>query len=468
VDDLVDVYQTLDRMPGKQAAERGRRFNAFLADLLRRDGVDASSDQPGQDGWDEIDVHFTLGDTAYILEAKWTGKRVSWDPVSKLRDRLKNRPRGVRAVVVSMSGYTREALIQSRSFADVFLLDRSHVEALVSGLMTGPQLFYALWSVTSRRGGSYAPLRDLLVSGGSASNSMPMLCAPASFEDDFPILEEGGCRVTEVLTADGMWNAGDISGLAVAPDRFLLWTVPSGVLRVDPATGAASWTTAPPMCDGPVIAGPADSMTVSVRGAVVRMTGSRADVIGGGFRPGSRLIETADGTAWLFNNNGARIGMAGGRHHLVRLGTRLGEQTCYPVDFPGSIHQAVLTGAGALYLAAGGHSVTTNSEERWSCPEGKWVRSAPLTPAAALAVSQHTVLLAGATHRPGEGIEKAVLAVDTRDGTHKPLVRLPNTTHITALATADNGNAYLLTDIRGNSPEPRPHLLRLKLPPELP
>jgi hypothetical protein len=90
-----------------------------------------------------------------------------------------------------------------------------------------------------------------------------------------------------------------------------------------------------------------------------------------------------------------------------------------------------------------------------------WADSAPLTPDAALAVGDHTVLLAG----PGsQGFEKALYAVDTRDHTHTLLLRLPNTTQITGFAHGSDETVYLLTDIRGNEEAPRPHLLRLELP----
>jgi hypothetical protein len=89
----------------------------------------------------------------------------------------------------------------------------------------------------------------------------------------------------------------------------------------------------------------------------------------------------------------------------------------------------------------------------------------PLTPTASLAIGDHTVLLAGPTGRPGHGVEKALYAVDTRDHTSTLLLRLPNTTRIMGLARDRDRAVYLLTDIRGNEQTPRPHLLRVTLPP---
>ncbi|WP_159041621.1 hypothetical protein [Streptomyces sp. WM4235] len=61
-----------------------------------------------------------------------------------------------------MKGYTEPALEKAKFFAGVMLLDRSHVEALVTGLFTAPQLISRMLSWATRRGGSYPPLDELL------------------------------------------------------------------------------------------------------------------------------------------------------------------------------------------------------------------------------------------------------------------------------------------------------------------
>jgi hypothetical protein len=88
--------------------------------------------------------------------------------------------------------------------------------------------------------------------------------------------------VTEVLTADGPWPAGTVAGLVVDNSGHLLWTTVDGVLRVHPATGGTAWTTAPPFCHGPALAGADDSLTVLAEGAALRLWDR-----GGGGRRGS-------------------------------------------------------------------------------------------------------------------------------------------------------------------------------------
>jgi hypothetical protein len=79
-------------------------------------------------------------------------------------------------------------------------------------------------------------------------------------------------------------------------------------------------------------------------------------------------------------------------------------------------------------MAGGGHDVTTSLESGLRCPGDRWTESAPLTPRTSVSIGDHTVLLAG---RTGNGIEQALVAVDTRTNRSTLLLRLPNATYIT-------------------------------------
>lgn len=461
----MSAYQELHQAaPGREQA-RGQQFNDFLAELLRRGGLDdVHSNQRGLHGRDEIDVTFMLGPTPYILEAKWETAKVDIGPIAKLSHRLKSRPPGVRGVVVSMSGYTKHVYGDAESFADILLLERPHIESLVSGLFTAPRLFQELLSVTSRRGGSCAPLADLLPTPAANNDPLPPLRPVQEPHEAFPAIPEPGVTVTELVTTDGPWTAGEVAGLTVAPSGHLLWTTFDGVLRVDPDTGATAWTTAPALCHGPVLAHADGATTVLAEGAALRFRGDDVEIVGGGFAGSRCLLPGPEDEAWVFSSTGPRTAGGYGGHTLTRLGDSLHDSTTYEVAFAGKVHQAALTPTGTLYLAGGGYSVTTDLTQGLRCPRDRWADSAPLTPTASLAIGDHTVLLAGRTGRPGHGVEKALYAVDTRDHTPTLLFRLPNTTGVTGLARDRDGAVYLLTDIRGNEQAPRPHLLIVTLP----
>lgn len=459
---LVAAYQELHWYPPGQEAARGRRFNAFLAEVLRWGGLrDVVSDQRGLDGRDETDVSFMLGYTPYILEAKWQKAPVNANARAKIRERLEGRPPGVRPVLVSMSGFTAAVRNWADSHAGVVLLDRSHVEALVSGVISAGDLFYRHLAVTSRRGGSYVPLADLLPDPDVGQPPPSFRRSSAQALDGFPAIPEPGVTVTHVLTADGAWTEGEISGFAQTGGSGLLWTTMSGVLLVDTATGHSSWTTGPALCEGPALVMP-DSDTLLYReGAVLRMTGDRMHAVGGGLKGHGRLMPGPAHTAWAFTTEGPRTAQGSGGHTLTRLGSTLADSTSYDVDFAGRVHQAALTRSGTLFLAGGGRDVTTRLEDGLRCPSDRWTESAPLTPQTALAVGEHTVLLAGPT---GQGMEKALVAVDARTHRSTLLLRLPNATYITGLAAAGEDAVYLLTDIRGNDQAPRPQMLHVTIP----
>lgn len=454
-------YQELHRCAPGQEAARGQRFNAFLAEVLRWGGLrDVVCDQRGLDGRDETDVSFMLGYTPYILEAKWQHAPVDATARAKIKERLEGRPPGVRPVLVSMSGFTTAVRSWADFHAGVVLLDRSHVEAMVSGLISAEDLFYRHLALTSRRGGSYVTLADLLpehVLGPPPSFLRP----PAQGIDGFPAIPEQGVTVTHVLTAVGAWTEGEISGLAHTGGSGLLWTTMSGMLGVDTATGRSSWTMGPALCKGPALVTPDNGTLLHNEEAILRMTDDQVHAVGGGLKGHGWLIPGPDHTTWAFATQGPRTAQGFGGHTLTLLGDTLADSTSYDVDFAGRVHQAALTPSGALFLAGGGRDVTTCLEEGLRCPSDRWAESAPLTPRTCLAVGEHTVLLAGPT---GQGMEKALVAIDTRTHRSTLLLRLPNATYVTGLAAAGEDAVYLLTDIRGNDQAPRPHLLHITVP----
>jgi restriction endonuclease len=462
--DLVRRYRGLNAMTGpRRAAARGREFNPFLADVLRRDGLDAVSELRGLDGRDEIDVHVMLGDTGILIEAKWYARKIGATPVSEVRERLDSRPGGSRGIVLSMSGFTKSPLDKARAKAAVYLLERPHAEALIAGLMPAGDFLQRLFTLTSRYGGSILPLETLVLQDGPGTPAPAFRAGDVDEARDFPLKPADGVMVEVLATGDGSWTDPP-TGLATDTDGAVLLTIDGGLLRLDPRTLDSRWLPAPP-CTSPLLAADG-TLTVLSGAAAVDVSTGGLRVRGGAFRPGhSHLLPGPDGTQWVFGNDGARVGgTAGGRHRLTQLGATLAEQPDpVVVDFPGTVHQAVLTGSGHLYLAGGGSSVLTGPDTGWACPKDDWIRSVALTPQAALAVGKHTVLLAGPPV-DAPGVDKALIALDTTTGDVSEILRLPNTTYIVGLAAAGEGEVLLLTDIRGNDSRPRPRLLRITLP----
>ncbi|WP_169317417.1 restriction endonuclease [Actinacidiphila oryziradicis] len=453
---LIAEYQRMRREPAARAKARGVCFNGFLAQVLRHDGLDAVSDQRGLHGRDETDVVFYFDGTHYILEAKWTKKRVSDDPIGKLHRRLRTRQTGVRGVMVSMSRYTRDALNTEENFADVILLDGSHVEAMVCGLLPPQQLLHQILSVTTRRGGSYVPLADLL--RPAMTPDLPRLRPTLAGSDDPVTVQAGpGVTVTPLLTAHGPWT-DTASGMAVTKNGDLLWTLDSGILRVAPVTGTTSWHDTLQLCYGPVIPRSDDTLIAVRAGAALRTGPTGITALGGGFNTFSYALPGTGDDAWVFSSTGPTGEVYKGSHTLTRLGDTLADSAPHSIEFSGGVHQAAITPAGTVYLSGGGDSVTADLAPSMDGNTG-WFASVPVvTPTTSLVLDDHTVLLAG---RVGNGIETAVYAADTRTRSYSQLARLHGTYDLTAVARDRDGAIYLLADIRGNSPTPHPHLLRL-------
>lgn len=161
--ELIDEYGRMRRLEGMTPQQRGQQFNEFIANLLRcwrLDRVDANVRSAG-----EIDVTFAINSTRFILEAKWEQGPVDYGPMAKLRGRITQRLAGTRGVLLSMSGYSGEAVegILRGQQPDMLLLDRTHLEAMLSGLRSPAGLFTELMDRASYRGEVQVPLTDLVV-----------------------------------------------------------------------------------------------------------------------------------------------------------------------------------------------------------------------------------------------------------------------------------------------------------------
>lgn len=107
---------------------------------------------------------FAVGGAHYVLEAKWLSKKVDTGAIAKLQKRVRQRLVGTYGVLLSMSGYSPEALaeIKDGERLEVMLLDRSHWEAMLSGQISPGRLFGLVRGHAAFRGEAYAPLSDLL------------------------------------------------------------------------------------------------------------------------------------------------------------------------------------------------------------------------------------------------------------------------------------------------------------------
>ncbi|WP_157805826.1 restriction endonuclease [Bacillus sp. mrc49] len=88
--------------------KRGFAFEKYLENLFLECGMDprGSFKLEGE----QIDGSFTLYNEVYLLEAKWTDKRIAKPDLVNFNDKVGSKSRFTRGLFISYAGYTKEAL----------------------------------------------------------------------------------------------------------------------------------------------------------------------------------------------------------------------------------------------------------------------------------------------------------------------------------------------------------------------
>jgi Holliday junction resolvase-like predicted endonuclease len=157
---LVDEYARLQRLEdGHTPQSRGRRFNSLIADVLRSYGIAA---QVSVRSAGEIDVAFSIGNTRYVLEAKWENTPAHTGHIAKLQKRVRQRLAGTYGIFLSMSGYSGEALqdIAHGERLEVLLLDAGHFEAMLRSVISPQDLLAFVQDQAAFLGQAYTPIQD--------------------------------------------------------------------------------------------------------------------------------------------------------------------------------------------------------------------------------------------------------------------------------------------------------------------
>lgn len=462
--ELLVRYQQLKAVPKGKEAGRGRQFNAFLRDLLRVWGLEAHADQRGIRNRDETDVGFSIGRAYYILEAKWEKKPINLDPVAKLYLRLKVRPPGTAAVLVSMSGFTKPVREFTEYHPEIILLDRTHIEAMLTGLVDPDQLLHSLFSWTSRRGGSYVALDRLL-----ASPYMPSPSVWSDPGDSLPIAQTAdGAHVTPLLMLEQPNVDHPFTGMIAADDGTVLLTCDLGVLRLDPGSGESRWELPLGGCFGPAVFDGQGGLHVLCESAVVRRHGGKLTASAGAFRPRSQLLSGPAGERWVFSTTGPTGHPYYGSHTLTRVGDHPGEEEAFQLTFSGQVKQAAITGADTLYFASTFYAAEV------AIADGMQVRlEAGMTEAfeanlfsettAVHRFGMHTMISAGRVNH-----EAAIWMTDLQTREHTRLALVP-AAGVSALAVRGDGSCLALVNAwesnwLDRSARTRPVLVSLGLP----
>jgi hypothetical protein len=301
-----------------------------------------------------------LGGHAVRLEAKWLSRPLSADAGTELAGRVRQRLRGTRGIVLSMSGYTKHPAPSAErgQQPEVVLLDRSHFEAMLSGLASPEHLIQSLVRHASRRGGVHLSLTDLLLP--ERPPAPPTVTSTPDDGTPWNVIHEtaGGITARPVLPGDPGWSAP--RGLGTGFDRdHLLITTADGIIEVDTTRATTGWALALPGCRGTPLTRPDGSLITLCNYAVVKWHDRMLEIIGGGFTGNSNLLLDADGKSWVFDNTGSQYASL---VSLTNLGDRLGEQ-----------QGSVALGVGMIEAGLIGEAVDPSSPVATSEVGVRWV-----------------------------------------------------------------------------------------------
>jgi hypothetical protein len=314
----IDSYVALAELRGGVTPQaRGQRFNGLVAQLLTSFGIPARSDQRSVG---EVDVTFTFGGRRFILEAKWEKRKSDTGYVAKLQRRVEQRMSGLTGVFLSMNGYSPDALeeVTRGRRLDVLLIDQTHWEAMLCGLVPPPEMLDLITDAASFQGRAYTPLAELLRSpdsppkvvslDGAATGTATLRTAPEA-------------RATPIIAG---LNA-HCTGLSSTGQQAVV-TTDHGIAGLDMRKQVARWLAPVDGCHGTAIAR-TDGTVLFTRGhgvgvfrdGQITALAGISTVYGAG-----RLLRRDDDTDWCIDTSDiADRELATNR--LNRLGSSLAE-----------------------------------------------------------------------------------------------------------------------------------------------
>jgi hypothetical protein len=361
--DLATEYRTFLELSGDLTPQmRGQRFNGLLAQMFRAWGHRATADLNSHGN---IDVAFAIDRERFVLEAKWESHPIATGPIAKLQKRVSQRLGGTIGVFVSMSGYTEEALadVKDGQRLEVVLLDRSHVEAMLTGFSPPDELLRLVLDRAHFYGDATCTLADLL----AVDEPPPTLrIGPPTSSYDQSRLVKTSAEGVEVGWAvrDIPFGQGRVS---VLPRSRLLVVGGDGILLIDELSRKVERIRSPHgATDAKMLS--SEEIAVVRNGAVAILRQGSLFPIGGPFPGGVTFVKDTGAEIIVFANGTQGLG---GRYHprilgpsLTTLSGTLGDEESVPLDVPpGSAGGAVRIRDGLVALLGQSTTVFADGDE---------------------------------------------------------------------------------------------------------
>lgn len=442
---LIGEYGVLRRLEGHTPQSRGQRFNGLIAETLRCWGISATANDRSAG---EIDVLFAVDGVRYVLEAKWEGGKTDTGKIAKLQKRVRQRLAGTYGVLLSMSGYSPEALadVKDGERLEVLLLDHTHWEAMLGGLIPPNELLGLVRDHAAFRGQAYTPITDLF----ALSARVPQISfqAPSNLPDGGLVSALPGVHAEVVLSKI---RSGQL-GIACRDNDHLLVTSEDAILDVDLTARTADVAVPVTRCErNPVILGDGAILFARCNG-IGRFHDGKITTIAGALAGNTCLLLNPDGSTWAFDNGGEPDQEAS----LTSLGTQLGDQTRHEIGYPArsAFTAAWLSAADVLVIGNNAFKVCslTGGEQRsHQAPQSN--------PMGIVHLGEGVVLTAGNS--------VSIVETDTRTWDHREIASLSVSPSVNELALCPDGTIYLASYY----PTPERGLtfavIRIQLPAEL-
>jgi Holliday junction resolvase-like predicted endonuclease len=331
--ELIARYGAMRRLDGFTPHSRGTELNRLIADGLDCYGIRANAS--ARQGYGEIDVTFAVEGTRFVLEAKWEQDKTDTGKISKLKTRVEQRLTNTVGVFMSMAGYSPEAIrdVNIGRRLEVLLIDRSHLEAMISGVVPPTELFGLLIDKASYEGRPYYALEELLPR--PAAEPVVGFGAPEGLDDLVRTARPG--VIIEPLLHDLPMESIGLASLAA---NELILNYSEGLVRVDLGRQAAEWHAALPTSYGHTLPMGDGSLLFRRQSGVGALRDGQIHGLAGGFVGNAILFSDEDGNAWALDHGGYTHDNwpeEGVNAALVRLGNELGDQMWTPTTIRGGL-----------------------------------------------------------------------------------------------------------------------------------
>ncbi len=362
-------------------------------------------------------------------------------------------------IVLSMSGFEHAAFEANAPLGPpLVLLDRTHLEAALCGLVSLEELVTTAGRGAVFNGTEYTSLTNLMLGPKPPDRQSPAFLPPMRLPAPWDLAPDkhDEASVRHLFSGDAGWP--EPLGFA-APDNRWLISTDSGVVEVDRVRGTTSWLLPLPGCAGDPLLLPDGSLLVRRGSAILAWKDGVIRAVAGDLADTRCLFAGPHGSVWALCGHGARtLNGDTGSLALVKFGSAVGEQMRHPILFDANVLNAGWIGDLKFFLAADGHSAVLDLAFTNMVRREDWIRT-PVRPTCIAIAGPQQVIMGSSD---GGGVSASIWCADPYARTSALIAKL-TLNRVNGLALGPDGLLFVLGDVRGNSRDPFPLILTVGL-----